>query len=78
MSFRLGITFASFGYVAAEKVASFHFKNTISDHSSMTVLGIAADGQKNGIPIGGAPAPKRTFIKMQRFFLQADKYRYFV
>ncbi|WP_203415755.1 hypothetical protein, partial [Escherichia coli] len=47
-----------------EKVAPFHFKKTISDHSSITVLGIAVDGQKNGIPIGGAPAPKRTFKKM--------------
>lgn len=27
----------------------------------MTVFGIAADGQKNGIPMAGAPAPKRTF-----------------
>jgi hypothetical protein len=30
----------------------------------MTVLGIAEDGQKNGTPIGGAPAPKPTFLKM--------------
>ncbi|HIH4891664.1 TPA: hypothetical protein ACYSB0_003676 [Citrobacter freundii] len=42
----------------------------MSDHSVMTAFGITEDGQKNGIPIGGAPAPKRRFKKML-FILQA-------
>ncbi|EKH20081.1 hypothetical protein ECPA34_0444, partial [Escherichia coli PA34] len=32
----------------------------------ITVFGIAADGQKNGTPIAGAPSPKPTFMKMQK------------
>ncbi|EIO26079.1 hypothetical protein ECPA33_0282, partial [Escherichia coli PA33] len=31
-----------------------NFKNTIQDQLSITVFGIAADGQKNGTPIAGA------------------------
>lgn len=60
-----GITSASFGYVAAENVELLNFRKTISDHSGITVFGMAAEGQKNGIPIAGVPAPKRTFKKMR-------------
>jgi len=34
----------------------------------MTVFGIATNGQKNGIPIAGAPAPKPT-IKLNINFI---------
>ncbi|EKJ35231.1 hypothetical protein ECEC1866_0108, partial [Escherichia coli EC1866] len=42
----------------AENFAPLNFKNTIQDQLSITVFGIAADGQKNGTPIAGAPSPK--------------------
>nr|MBM9570519.1 hypothetical protein [Citrobacter sedlakii] len=50
-----------------ENVAPLNFRNTISAHSSITVFGIAEDGQKNGIPMAGAPAPKPTFLKMHNY-----------
>ncbi|MDF7582867.1 hypothetical protein NQ073_23975, partial [Escherichia coli] len=53
-----------------------NFKNTMSDHSVMTIFGITDDGQKNGIPIGGAPAPKRTFWKMHNFYANGMIYRF--
>ncbi|GAB9033991.1 hypothetical protein OkiPb01585_34830 [Escherichia coli] len=50
----------------AENFAPLNFKNTILDQLSITVFGIAADGQKNGTPIAGEPSPKPTFMKMQK------------
>lgn len=32
------------------------------DHSGITVFGIAEEGQKNGIPIAGAPDPRPRLI----------------
>ncbi|CTT50113.1 Uncharacterised protein [Escherichia coli] len=47
----------------AENFAPLNFKNTIPDQLSITVSGIAADGQKNGTPIAGAPSPKPRFSR---------------
>ncbi|GDE67486.1 hypothetical protein HmCmsJML295_02098 [Escherichia coli] len=47
----------------AENFAPLNFKNTILDQLSITVFGIAADGQKNGTPIAGAPSPKPRYVR---------------
>lgn len=59
-----GKTKANCGYVVAENDAPLNFMKTISAHSGITVFGMAAEGQKNGIPMGGAPAPKPTFKRL--------------
>ncbi|WP_257394759.1 hypothetical protein, partial [Enterobacter hormaechei] len=45
----------------------------MSAHSGITVFGMAEDGQKNGTPIGGAPAPKPRFLEKQLHIVKSVK-----